>query len=43
MIRAWRREEMHQNGRKLGKKISKYQPVYAYNSYELDKPWDVLD
>jgi hypothetical protein len=32
-IKEMRRDEMQQNGRKLGKRIKKYQPVYRYNSY----------
>lgn len=37
-----RREEAHPNGRKALKRIRKYQPVYKYNHYRPDQPWDVL-
>jgi hypothetical protein len=41
-IRQMRREEAHPNGRKAPKKIRKYEPVYKYNHYHPDQPWDVL-
>ncbi len=42
MIREGRKQDMWGNGRKSAKRIRKYQPIYKYNSYETDQPWDIL-
>ncbi len=42
LIRQLRRDEAQPNGRKISKRIRKYQPVYAFNHYHPDQPWDIL-
>jgi hypothetical protein len=37
-----RRHEMHPNGRKMAKRIRKFRPLYSFNPYDTDQPWDVL-
>ena len=42
LIRQMRREEAHPHGRKSNKRIRKYRPIYAFDSYPPDQPWDIL-
>jgi hypothetical protein len=42
LIRQMRRLELQPNGRKLPKRIRKYRPIYGFNSYCPDQPWDIL-
>jgi hypothetical protein len=37
-----RKLEVNPNGRKITKRMRRYKPVYGYNSYQADQPWDIF-